>query len=242
MQAEALVRGTARHLALSLFEALELTRDRVAVTAGVDWLPGSRENLDRALSLGRGVLWLTGHVGNWELMAAATAATGIPTASIVGRGYDSAVDRFIGEFRASYNLISIFRDDPKRDETIRGVLENNGIIGVLFDQGGDRPPFLELDFLGAKRRFPLGAAGIAAKYGSPTIVGTLRRVGDRHQLFIEEPILPDPTLAKRDEARRITTLAAALLEKAILRAPEQWIWFYRPRGGKNNGLEKRTKK
>src|SRR5207244_3222086 len=105
-----LVRETFRHAGqafaeLSLFEKILRHPDYIRLE-GV-------EALDAALARGRGAIAVTGHVGNWELLAAWAAAIGYPITVVVRRVNDLRFHSLIVRFRAAAGVEVLVRDDPR---------------------------------------------------------------------------------------------------------------------------------
>src|SRR5437773_7383366 len=112
-----LVRATFRHAGqafaeLSLFETILRRPDYVRLE-GV-------EALDTALARGRGAIAVTGHVGNWELLAAWAAAIGYPITVVVRRVNDLRFHSLIVRFRAAAGVEVLVRVSPIPAELPRG--------------------------------------------------------------------------------------------------------------------------
>ena len=72
----------------------------------------SRHALDQALAAGRGVMFATGHIGNWELMAIELARLGYPISTVAKESYDPRFTRLIERFRARFGVQAIYRGRP----------------------------------------------------------------------------------------------------------------------------------
>ena len=224
-RAKKLVRAMTAHLAKSLIEALELYRGNPAVLDKVRFAPGSLEKLRTAIDGGVGVVYATGHIGNWELMAARIVEAGIPANTFYKRSYDEGLDRLVRRFRARYGIGLIDRNDENMSHKLRGIFSKGELVGVLMDQDTDLPGIF-VDFLGKPAYTPSGAAGLAVTNGAPLLVGWIHRSGSGHELRVEGPFQADPDADPKDEIRRLTLLSTGILEKAILAEPEQWVWFH----------------
>jgi len=219
-----IARSMCRHLARSLFECLDLWRGS-AVLDNVDFAPGSLEALESALSEGKGCVMLTGHIGNWELMAAKYVASGFQTATFVKKSYDTRLDRLVASFRQRYGIVSIDRDAPDAGKQTLELLKKGFLLGALIDQD-TKVASLSLPFFGETARTPSGPAALALKAGAALVCGSIARIGDRHQISItclEYEQTTDRTALTAD----ITLRANNELEQAIRRHPEQWVWFHR---------------
>ncbi|MBI3291375.1 MAG: hypothetical protein HYZ73_00980 [Elusimicrobia bacterium] len=88
-------------------------------------------HVDRALALGRGVIFLTAHCGNWELMAPAIVMKGYRTAVVVRPLHHPVVDRIVNQIRASHGIVVI----PHRQAVREGIrrLRQNWTLGILME-------------------------------------------------------------------------------------------------------------
>lgn len=182
--------------------------------------PGSAETLAGAVAEGRGVLFVTGHLGNWELMAAAVARLA-PVSVLFKPSYDPRFTRLIQAFRGASGIECI---DVTRAAHLRHALEalrRARVLGVLVDQpvpGGVRVPFLGQPAW-TSPLVPL----LSRRTGAPVICGSIRRVGGkgplRHTIQVERCLLP----AELSLAEAVQE-ASRPLERAIRGAPEQWTW------------------
>ncbi len=224
-RARKLSRGLCRHLSRCITEVLELRIDPEGALSRVRFAPGAEKRLRETHELGRGIVFATGHIGNWELLAARLVRTGLPIHTFFKPSYDPGLDRLVRDFRRSYGIDGIDRDAPNLSEQLKSVFRNGGVLGVLMDQD-TKTTGIFTDFFGFPAYTPTGAASLALKNDAPLLVGWIHRTGLDHELFIEGPFLPDPTADRNSEIRRLTTAATCLLEGAIRRRPEQWVWFH----------------
>ena len=113
--------------------------------------------LDEALEGGRGVIFVTGHVGNWELMAAALASLGYPIHTVAKRSYDPRFTEMIEQTRADFGVRAIYRGDAGAAAAMIRVLRKNGVLGFLIDQDTDVPS-VYAPFFGRAAKTPSGPA------------------------------------------------------------------------------------
>ncbi len=191
------------------------------------------ENLDAfvaAYEEGRGVLLLTGHFGNWEV-ATIAGIGGFPQMRgrfhFVRRAlkpdwFDRVITRRFE--RAGFGVL------PKRG-SLDAMLDRLGrgdAIVFAFDQHASPPDGIAVDFFGTPAWTFKSLAIIALATGAPVVPATSWREADgRHVLRFEDPIAPVED-ASTTEAIRLTTRAYnAVLERLVLRRPEQWYWVHR---------------
>jgi Kdo2-lipid IVA lauroyltransferase/acyltransferase len=213
-----LLRGVFSHLGGGAIELCRLLR-RPASRPRVELPSSSRAALDRSLSRGRGAVFVTGHIGNWELMAIALASLGYPISTVAGESYDPRFTRLLDRGRSSFQVSSIFRGRPGTAARMLRALRANRILGFLIDQD-TRVEGVFAPFFGREAHTPIGPVAIARRTGAPLLVGSIHRLRDgSHRISIEEPPLPD------DDAGAARVLNAELERRVRLR-PSQWVWLH----------------
>ena len=180
-----------------------------------------REHLQAAAARGRGVLVLTAHYGNWELLAAAHALSGLPL-SIVTRPLDHpALDDLAGRFRRRSGAELIVKRQAVRE--VLSALRRQRMVGILLDQNATRAEGVFVPFFGAPASTSKGLALLALRTGAPVVPVFLRREPDGgHCMDVGPPVPPPPD-------GLVTTYTATfnpVIEAAIRRAPEQWLWIH----------------
>jgi KDO2-lipid IV(A) lauroyltransferase len=217
-RARLLVRGVFHHLGLSAVEVCRLRR--IPAEAGAVVVPeASRRALEAALREGRGVVFATGHLGNWELMAAALARAGFPITAIAKESYDPRFTRLVEGERRRLGVEVIHRGRPGASAATLRALRAGRVIGLLIDQD-TRVPGAFVPFFDAPAFTPIGAAALAVRTGAPLVVGSIRRTPrGGHVIDVERCVPP------ADAAAGTAALTAAL-ERRIRRHPSQWVWFH----------------
>lgn len=184
----------------------------------------------RAHEKGRGLLLLTGHMGNWEV------------ATVVG----------IGQFPQYRNIFHFVRRPlkplwlndlitrrfqrsgfgtlSKRGslDTILELLQAGAIVGFVFDQHAGKGDGIPVDFFGHPAGTFKSLALIALDTGAPVIPASCWREADgSHVLRFEDPLPLIECENVGDAIRQNTRAYNAILERMLLRHPEQWIWMHR---------------
>ncbi|HID55316.1 TPA: hypothetical protein EYP37_02215 [Candidatus Poribacteria bacterium] len=176
------------------------------------------ENLDRALSLGKGVLLLTAHFGNWELLGAALAAHGYEVNAIVRNLRVKSLDRIVNEIRSNAGFRPFYRERGLKSALLS--LKRNQILALLADID-TRSEGVFVDFFGRPAYTPVGPVLISMKTGAPIVPAFIVREVKGHRVFIGEPIRPTGNV--RSDVQRLTKM----VEGFIRRYPHQWIWMHR---------------
>lgn len=183
-----------------------------------------RRLFDEALSEGKGVLVATGHIGNWELLAQVVANLGYPVSTIAGPLYDPRLTRWVDRERSGHGLGVIWRGNRGGSKEMLRVFRDQGILALLIDQD-TRVKGVFVPFFGKPAHTPAAAAALALRAEAPMLVCWMHRHGRSHTVFAERCCVP--LSGDRDtDTLALTCDATARLERAIRRAPEQWMWFH----------------
>lgn len=189
-----------------------------------------RENLDAALAHGKGVLWITGHVGCWELMGARMQKAGYDCAVIATTVRYAAINRWTIEARNAWGVTTIERETAASGREILRHLRANGNLGILLDHD-TKVPSVQVDFFGQPAWTAVGAAELAVKLGCAAVPAFIvSRAGGGYTVRIGAPILPPPRVPKPDQPRAIrdlTQVYTRAIEDQIRAFPEEWAWMHR---------------
>ena len=227
---EGVLRDVYSHLAWMTAEYLALQADPAQ---SLSWIlrTDGEEHLVKAAEAGKGAIILTGHLGNWELLAAWLCQRGYPLTAIVRDPDDPDYRTTIDEFRAHVGLKTL----PKNANMKAAVdlLRKGGFLGILSDQLGDRHGGLEVPFMGRTATTFAGAASLGILADCPIVpVFSYREAPFNHRVEIYSPI-PFPETGNRGERiLELTYRCNQAIEKAIRKEPGQWLWLHR-RWGKN---------
>jgi Kdo2-lipid IVA lauroyltransferase/acyltransferase len=187
------------------------------------------EVLRAAVAKGKGVVFVTGHLGNWELMARLVAKVGAPVSAVAKRGGDARLMGLIERWRAEGGVRTLWREDPSTARALLRVFKEGRVLGILVDQD-TRVQGVWVPFFGRPAYTPRAPADLALRTGAPILVGTSHRTGEQpgDGLLFEVTEVPyDPAPADREaEVLRITAACQAVMEDAIRRHPADWVWMH----------------
>jgi KDO2-lipid IV(A) lauroyltransferase len=216
----ALGRAAFRHFGAMLGECLWLRSHGAAEVEAICMLEGWHE-VELARRRGRPILILTGHCGNWELLAAALNVRGLGMAVVARELDDPGLQRSLLALRERFGTRTIVRGTPGAARDLLRTLRSGGALGMLIDQD-TKVEGVWVDFFGRPAWTPVGAADIALRLGAIVLPTFVERLPDgSHRARVEPPLdLPaDPTAA--------TQAMTARIEAQIRRVPEQWVWMHR---------------
>jgi Kdo2-lipid IVA lauroyltransferase/acyltransferase len=182
------------------------------------------EHLEAPLRQGRGVVAVTSHFGNWELIAQRTVQLHPQTATIAQRSYDSRFEAELQNLRSLFGLRIIPRGASVKP--VLKFLKEGGILGLLADQDTNVDSVF-VDFFGRPAKTPSGPAWLASATGAALITGFLWRRPDGRYRIEFGPEIPVPEKGAPKEAlipavREYTRRT----EKVIREHPEQWAWMH----------------
>jgi KDO2-lipid IV(A) lauroyltransferase len=179
------------------------------------------EHFEHGLRAGRGVLFATAHLGNWELSAFAHALIAGPMNVVVRPLDNPLIDRMVERRRGLSGNRLISKRDMARP--ILKALAANEAVGILIDQNSSPDAGVFVDFFGMPACSGTGFAKLAARSGAAVIPGfALWSEEERRYVLRFYP----PVLMTGDAARDTAALQKKLEE--IVRAhPDQWLWIHR---------------
>ncbi len=221
-EAERIARRAYRNLGRGMFEFSAFAHLRPEQVLEMVTFDGF-EHLTDALSRGRGIVFVTGHFGNWEMLGAAMSARGIPIDYLVGEQANGRVDAVMNNLRRREGIGIITRSVALR--RVLQALGGNRMVAMLADQDA-RSQGIMVDFLGRPASTVRGPAVFAVKRGSPIVTGFIHREGTRHRAVINPPIDP-PDLPEDEAVRWLTQAHADALAAAIREHPDEYFWPHR---------------
>lgn len=177
------------------------------------------------LQEGKGLIIMTAHMGNWELLAGIFTMQGFAGAVVGRRIYYEPYNRWIVRLREAVKVHTIYRD-----RAVRGIheqLKRNGIVGLLPDQDMDNVRGIFVDFFGHPAYTSVAPVKFALSGKVPILPAFLVRLpGDRYKLVTGKLIRPKME-GDRDEAiRKYTEVWMQCFEEMIRQYPDQWAWMH----------------
>lgn len=185
------------------------------------------ENYQKAISKGKGVIFITPHLGNWELASPSFAMKHNAPMHVVVRRLDKGVlDELVTRFRERGGNVVV----PKRRamRPLMAALKRNGRVGVLLDQNVDWYDGVWVPFFGVPACTNKGVTLLALKTGVPVLPsGNFRLPDGRFLVFFLPEVPPVITGDRTVDLEKTTERYNRVLEKVISIRPEQWFWVHR---------------
>jgi len=182
------------------------------------------ENLDKVYARGKGIIAVTGHIGNFELLAAFVAYEGYKAAAIGRELYDKRLNRLLVANREASGLVNVdTKDSPKK---IMRLLKDGYILGVLMDTDSTRVRSAMIPFFGKPANTPVGQSVIGLKSGAGFVPFACVRNGNRYKIVIKPEVTIERTDNFDNDLYNITKKCTEVLEEIITEYKDQWIWMH----------------
>jgi Kdo2-lipid IVA lauroyltransferase/acyltransferase len=218
------------HLGQVAMEAVAARSYRDRIEEYVSFAPGSEEIVRRALARGKGLIFVAGHIGNWELLARRIACFAQPNAVIGKRNADPKLHELVERFRESGGYRTLWREDPSTGRELIKLFRQGGALGILIDQD-TKVQGVFVPFFGRLAFTPRAVGDLALRFGASVAVVTSHRRGSRpgdgHELEVVELEYDRVPADKEAEVLRLTAAAATLQERTIRSHPSEWVWMHR---------------
>jgi Kdo2-lipid IVA lauroyltransferase/acyltransferase len=183
------------------------------------------DHFDKAYNAGKGLVGITGHLGNFELLAACMAARGYKIGVIGREQADDRIDRWIVEHRKSAGLVNFATtESPRR---VLAWLREGNVLGVLIDTDSVRIRGRFVPFFGRMSNTPVGQTILGLRTGAAFMPMACVRTGDnRYKVIFKPPIEYDASLPEDELVQSVTLKCAKALEEIIDTYRDQWIWLH----------------
>jgi len=184
------------------------------------------ENFERALARGKGVLFLTGHLGAWELSAFAHSLYGYPL-GIVMRPLDNPyLDHLTRQYRTMHGNKAVDKDFARG---LIAAMRKGETVGVLMDTNMIASQGVFVDFFGIPACTASGVARIALKTDAAVVPGFTiwDPVLQKYRLRFDPPVELLRTGNTEKDVVQNTAKFTKVIEDYIRKYPEQWLWVHR---------------
>jgi Kdo2-lipid IVA lauroyltransferase/acyltransferase len=182
-------------------------------------------NLDEYRAGRKQGVFVTAHVGNWELCAAAAGRQGIPITVIYAPSRNPFIDRMLRRRREALGCRLVSLEEGARP-LMRELAEGRS-VGLVVDARDDDG--FPIPFFGLEKWTTLAPARLALRFGCELIPVRVERLGHaRFRLTVHAPVRPDPALdSDKDRSIQMMRDVNRLFEAWIQAQPQQWICIKR---------------
>ncbi len=218
------VRAMFAHFGRLLFEFLKFsTLSPEQILARVEF--DGEERVRMAYGQGKGVLFITGHFGFWEIHAVAHPLRFEPI-GVLARTLDNArLNTLLEEIRQRTGNVVIYRQGSIR-KVMRMLSEKHG-VAILIDQHISGADAVMVEFFERSAATTSAVAAMALRTGAPVVPVFALPLGlGRYRLIYEHPVEP-PASDSEDAVREFTQRCTDVLEMYVRRHPDLWLWMHR---------------
>lgn len=183
------------------------------------------EYMSEALSLGKGVLLVSLHLGSWEVMGARLVAEGFPITAIARPQNNAKVSELFDSIQIKSGMKVVSKFNSMR--SILRALRANEVVGLLPDQHAGAQG-IPLDFFGRRTPMHPVVALVALRTGAAVVPGIAARdAEDRINVTLHPPLALTQTGNLEQDLRDNTATITRLFESYIRQYPDQWLWMHR---------------
>jgi Kdo2-lipid IVA lauroyltransferase/acyltransferase len=223
---ERTTRRSFEHIVMLTFDVLYTTR-LVRLSTWTKYL--EFDNISETLQLlvqRRGVIVITGHYGNFEILGYALAVFGLESYSIARPIDNPYINKFLMGVRERQGQKII--DKKGATDMMLQILDSGSTLAFIADQNAGRKGIF-VDFFGRKASTYKSIGLLAMQYDLPIIVGSARRLNDRYRFEISchHIILPEDWKQQDDPLYWITAEYTKGIEGMVRADPEQYWWVHR---------------
>lgn len=182
--------------------------------------------IDELLKRGKGLIMLSGHISNWEMIAISVGLiSGHSLHAIVKKQHNPFMDRLMNGIRTKFGNVVVDMDRAPRE--IIKSLRDHGVVAILADQSGPEEG-LFIDFFGRPASTHVGPAVFALRTQSPILMTYAVRNDDgTYDVTFEEVDTADLQGTDDDKIRTISERHVRLLENFVRKHPDQWLWMHK---------------
>ena len=204
-----------------------------------------RRRIDATLAKGKGIIFVSAHIANWELLAMGMAAHGFPTAIVVKRMSSALSQSLIELQRKKTGLEIIYAGGTI--EKMRAALAQGKIIGFMMDQNITGKKGIRCNFFGVPASSIRALGALARDSGAAVIpICAFRREDGKLQVHLEAdlPYLEAKGLDPEERNLREEWLNAqqyqTAIEAMVRLHPDQWLWIHRRWKARRDSLQSET--
>jgi len=184
-------------------------------------------NLQKAFESNKGVMLITAHMGNWELMAVSVPIKFGQTLNVIARPLDyKPMGRIANELREISGNKVLNKYDA--GEIIRRLLSEKKSVGILLDQKASGNQAVDVPFLGRPALTNKVAALLALRYDACVVpVFNYRMTDGRYRVVFDKPVKLTKSGNTSADIIDNTRRFNQIIEKHVRSAPENWFWTHR---------------
>jgi len=214
----------------------ELWKERITIEG--------KENLDHALSLGRGVIGLSAHLGNFAILGGRLANEGYNLKTIIKDPTDPGMAAIFKDIRDRQGQKSIPAEPVKvcLRETLMSLRRNEIVLFVADENRSPRRGGIFVDFFGSPAATVTGPAVLTLRTNAPIVpLFIIRQQNGRYKIRIDPAIDLERSGNNKEDIISFTAKFTKIIETYVSQYPDQWMWInerWRSQPGDNNQKER----
>ncbi len=196
--------------------------------AGPGWEIVNEYVLRDQAARGGPAIFVSGHIGNWEILPPVVAQYGMPFSSVYRQASNTTLDEVILDLRrrAMGLAVPMFPKGARGARAAFAHMRRGGYLGMLTDQKMNDG--IEARLFGLPAMTAPAAAALAVRFGCPVIPGRVQRIGPaRLRLIVDTPLLPRAGADMQEAIAELTQAINDRLERWITERPAEWLWLHR---------------
>ncbi len=214
-----------RHFGLYIAEMLDVQGWDTRIVLDRLEIEGE-EHFAQAEAHGRGIIFVSAHMGSAEIAAAVAVLRGYKITAVTEQLRPAFVMDWAVACRARMGVTLIPVTGIGSGMKLLRALRKKEMVAFVIDAGVDRGGGVTVSFFGRETTFPDGPARLARLSGAPIVFAVAaRRPGGGFVAHVEPPILPERHLDPQEDARILTRRLATAFEHYVRRYPSQWYAF-----------------
>lgn len=221
---EEVIRENFRNLGRSFIEIVKIYFGMGRGILGKTVIKGM-EHFEEARAKGKGVILITGHCGNWELLALLCSYRVAPLSAVVRPLNNPYLNTVLVKARSRFGNRVIDKKGALR--AILVTLKGGGFVGILMDQAVLSDEGYVINFLGRGAWTTKMPALLARKTGSPAVPAFIRRTSAGHEISVYPEVSLSSNSNKEEAVKEDTKRFSSFIEDYIRENPSQWLWMHR---------------
>lgn len=181
-----------------------------------------KEHLEEALKKGKGIIGVSGHLGNFTFLMARIAKEGYEVNLVVSGEKDKGLEKFFFEERTALGINTVYKDASPFHMT--KPLRKNQILWLFLDQFPRRGEKF-IDFFHLKVPFHDGTVRLAKSMGSPIIPFSIKRKMNGYMIEIMPEVKLHWGYDREEDIIRNYSHLIKIIENLIQKYPEEWFWW-----------------
>jgi len=185
------------------------------------------ENLRRLVSMQRGGLLLSAHIGNWEIAGYLLKRLGAKIHIVVFDGEERRIKKYLDSVAENKNVrLIVLKKDLSHVFEISEALKNKELVCMHADRFLEGNKTISSPFLGLPARFPVGPFALASKFKVPFSFVFAMKETNLHYHFYAGPVKEFQGKPTNENLREMVEEFAAGMEEKVKQYPEQWYNYY----------------